>query len=367
MRRLEQLQQEPIESVLNGEWAFVGDIERLPVAAVLQFLEFGRNTGTLVCWEPGQSPSECAFQQGSVVAARHMHLVGSEAVIGMLGRTSGRFALNTSPFDAPNAPAIGVSSLIMEAVRLEDEFERLAVGYPGDDYPIRLRDPHELPLDPIGCGVDAVMATIAARGQTSVSEMVKTMNLAPIRIKISAAWLVQTERVLSMGSRMNLQAVSVHRLAWFNQLRVQFAGGLRVVLAVDMHNNTRDLLVSVKSLAEVLDSGPAWMSFGLDGTSMARVRPRAGGLLSIACVPLAEEHQKNFERFARTADLVLFCAPKTSAVATHWRKGLEGSTVLWVSDELKTLRLEKALEEFSNVHAARAPSNRSIPGGSGGS
>ena len=334
----------------DGAWALTGDIARMSLASVLQFLELGRHTGTLVSGEPDERPGECLLNEGIIVAARHHHLVGPDAVIATLSRPKGRFAFSVAPFDVPEGPAMSASPLIMEAVRLEDEFERFSTGYPGDEFAMRLRDPHEFPTDPIGCGADVVMATLAARNGASVRQLLESVSLAPIKIRLAAAWLGYTDRLLERGgSRQNLPAMAEARLVWFNHLLLLFSGALRVVLAIDGRNGAHNVINSIKALAKALDSGPAWMSFGPDGTAMARVRPRTGGLLSIACVPMTEEREGAFKELAATADLVLLCADAPNQQIARWEAAAGRVAVLRFAAELKSSCLLDALERFASL------------------
>lgn len=145
--------------------------------------------------------------------------------------------------------------------------------------------------------------------------------------------------------------MSVARLIWFQQLLVRFSGGLRVVLALDGSVRTHEVIASIKSLARELDGGPAWMSFAPDGTSMARVRPRSGGLLSIACVPISEEHEASFERFAATSDLVLLCKEAPEEQLSQWTSRAPDVTVLRMPKPMGKSCLMDALMEFSSLSA----------------
>lgn len=332
----------------EDRWALLGDISQISLASVLQFLELGRHTGVMVCEELGGTRGECALREGRVVSARHQHLVGSEAVIAILACRQGRFAFGVESFGATAERSFSASPVIMEAVRLEDEMERFAAGYPGDDFVMQLRDPHEIPTDPVGCGADIVMATLSARNGATVRELVESVSLAPIKVRLSAAWLGFTDRLRSRaGSRQNLPAMSSAKLPWLNHLLLRFSGSVRVVLSVESTHATHDVIGGIKALARALDSGPAWMSFGPDGTSMARVRPRTGGLLSIASVPRTEELLRSFADLAATADLVLLCVGSSDTDMREWESAVTQTPVLHVSDRPTGACLAKALERFA--------------------
>lgn len=314
----------------DDAWALMGDIAQMPLASVLQFLEMGRHTGTLVCWTAEDRPAEIRLQEGAVASAQHQHLIGPEAVLAMLERRSGHFGFSVAPFDPSPSPRFSASPLIMEAVRLEDELERFSAGYPGESTMLHLRDPHEIPTDPVGCGADVVMATLSARNGATVRQLLDSLRLAPIKIRVTAAWLGSTGRLRACPmTRVKTPPPFSAELRWFYELLRTFSGGLRVVVAVDPTSPGHDIITSIKHLAKSLDSGPAWISFGPDGTSMARVRPRGGGLLSIACVPMSESRESSFASLAATADLVL-CESATEEQVTRWQLVASGTPLLAV-------------------------------------
>jgi len=329
--------------------ALAGNIARMSLASVLQLLELGRHSGVLVCSETDARTSECTFQEGRIVGARYQHLSGPEAVVAMLGLASGWFAFSTIETEVADMQLMSASPLIMEAVRLEDEYERFSAGYPGDDFTMRLQDPHEFPTDPMGCGADLVTAVLAAREGATVRELMGNMALAPIKVRLAAAWLGFTGRLrASGGSRQGMPAFTVARLAWFQQLMLRFSGGLRVVVALDPRVGTHEVIENIKTLAKELDSGPAWMSVGPDGTSMARVRPRSGGLLSIACVPRSAEHMPWFERLASTSDLVLVCGDQDGEDTEPWRNAASSASVMRVPASMSKTCLIDALAQLES-------------------
>jgi hypothetical protein len=82
------------------------------------------------------------------------------------------------------------------------------------------------------------------------------------------------------------------------------------------------LIAAVRELANGLGAAPAWISIAPDGSAVARVRPRAGGLLSLACLPTAALHTETFATFARSANLVLVCADVPAELVSEWKRRL---------------------------------------------
>jgi hypothetical protein len=306
----------------DGEgWDLSGDLTRMPLISVLQFLELSRHTGVLLLSAPDGRVSQCVLKDGAIVDASHRHLRGREALLGLLEWKAGRFAFGAREVPATLTQRTAISPLIMETVRLEDELERAMPAFPGENVPLALRNPHEVPMDPLDCGADSVMAAIAARPGVTVVDLERTLALAPSRVRLSVAWLSLTGRLRSRGSMGRL--ASMPKVPgpddWYQRLLLQFPGGLRVVLATAPEQAMHDIIASITQLAKVLDSGPAWMSLAADGAAMARVRPRLGGLLSLACLPMMRAHAEAFKTFAATANLVLLCDPGSPELYGAWQ------------------------------------------------
>lgn len=302
-------------------WDLSGDLTRMPLIAVLQFLELSRHTGNLVVTSSEGRVCQCTLRVGAVIEATCRHLRGREALLTVLGWKAGRFAFSACEQSEEAEEAIAISPVIMERVRLEDELERASAGWLGEGTSLALQNPHEVPVDPLGCGADSVMAAIAARPGVTLGELERSLALAPIRIRLSLAWLSQTDRLRSAD------AVHKHREelgvpqpeGWYAALLRRYPGGLRVVFCAAAEQGAHEVIGATTQFAKAMDSGPAWMSLGADGVAMARVRPRQGGLLSLACFPMTRAHAEAFRTFAATADLVLFCDTASAEVQAVWR------------------------------------------------
>jgi hypothetical protein len=298
-----------------ADWDLTGDLSRMPIIAVLQFLELSRQTGVLVIQAEGGMTHQFQLCEGAVVGALSRHLRGRDAAMAILGLKSGRFAFGAREIPADLA-RMNVTPLIMESVRLEDELERLSAFLPDEQAPLVLRSPHEIPIDPLECGADTVMATIAARPRVTMAQLEQIATIAPAKMRLAVAWLSSTGRLRSS------QSVSIHAARasnhWYSKMQVFYPGGLRVLLAVHPERAARDLIAAITALAKELDSGPAWMSVALDGGAIARVRPRAGGLLSLACLPGTPAHDASFRTFANTAGLVLLDSDVQAELLGAW-------------------------------------------------
>ncbi len=323
----------------------------MPLIAVLQFLELSRQTGVLLLTGTDGRVSQCLLREGAVAEASHRHLRGREALLALLGWKAGRFAFGARAVPETLTERLGISPLIMEMVRLEDELERAMAVFPGEEAPLALRNPHEVPMDPMDCGADAVMAAIAARPGVSLLDLERALGLAPVQVRLSVAWLSSTGRLRSRQSMGQLAAMphAPERDDWYQRLLLQHPGGLRVVFATAPEQATHDIIAWITQLAKQLDSGPAWLSLAADGAAMARVRPRLGGLLSMACLPMTRAHVDAFTTFAATANLVLLCDPATPEQQAAWRSMVpEGIVVRRVHCAAPGSPLADALRAFAS-------------------
>jgi hypothetical protein len=299
-----------------SDWDLTGDLSKMPIISALQFLELSRQTGVLVIAGDDGSTHQAWLLEGTVADAMSRHLRGAEAAMSILALRAGRFSFGAREVAAGDGQRMSVSPLIMEAVRLEDELERLSAFLPDANAPLVLRNPNEVPVDPLDCGADMITATIAARPRVTIAELEQSAPLASVKVRLSVAFLASSGRLRSRQSvSMVIAPFSKH---WYSQIQVYYPGGLRVLVGAHPERGAQELIPAITALARELDSGPAWMSLALDGAAIARVRPRAGGLLSLACLPMISTHEASFRSFASTAGLVLVCSAVTGELREHW-------------------------------------------------
>lgn len=300
-------------------WDLSGDIAKMALLSILQFLEMGKATGILRTESPDAPPGLCELREGRISSCALGHLHGREAVLAMLGQKTGLFAFASRDLSANHERAIAVGPMIMEAVRLEDELERVQGAHPGPDAALVLRDPHEIPLDPLECGGATVMATIAARPGTSAPTLERQLPLSPLQIALSVAWLASSGRLLSNQAVSCIRRLQPETDDCRAKLLARYPRGLRVVYGLPPAHDSHELIASITEIARTFDAGPAWMSLAPDGAAMARVRPRAGGLLSIACIAATRSRSELFRSLAATADLLFVTDRAEEGVLESWR------------------------------------------------
>ncbi len=330
----------------------------MSLISVAQFFEMGRQSGVFLVTEPEGRAHSAVLLEGTIVEASSRHLRGREAALALLSLKDGRFAFGNREVHAPGVERLGISPTLMDVVRLEDELERLAASRPDEAMRLVLRNPHEVPTDPLECGADTVMAAIAARPRTTIAKLLELVPLAPIKVRLATAWLSTTGRLRTKTASGAHPAVPAPKGQgdWYGRLLEAYPMGLRVVLAVQSDQGAHSVIGSITDLAKELDSGPAWMSVSPNGSAVARVRPRAGALLSIVCLPMRSEHEESFRRFVGTADVVLLCAHGERGLTDAWRAMTPARIrKLEVGDEPSGSCLAAALRRFAESLDPFAP------------
>jgi hypothetical protein len=114
-----------------------GSLREITLADVLQLLDLGRKSGVLCVTDAFGRTARVTLVVGRI---RDAALDGRPArgdrqvrdvVIELLGWGAGRFAVEPLDTEAARGASIGVDSVLMEAARQADEWERLADRVPG--------------------------------------------------------------------------------------------------------------------------------------------------------------------------------------------------------------------------------------------
>jgi hypothetical protein len=296
-----------------------GRLETIPFTELLQFLDQTRRRGLITLLSSSGEQAHCALVEGGLVQARLGHLRDREAVIGMLGWRKGRFEFTEDTAIPSHDVPVPVLPLVMEVARLEDELERLVGSGPDDLAKLVLRSPADTPDDPLDTGVHVVFAALASRPSVVVADLIQGLALAPIKVRLAVAWLGAAGHLrtrTSMGAAALRPAVPV--ADWYGELLASYPTGLRVLIASSPALSSQELAAMVARLTEALHAQPSHLSVASDGPSMVRIRPPAGGLLSLTFLPMKAKHRVLFETFARTADFVLITEACAAAELSGW-------------------------------------------------
>lgn len=303
----------------EGRADLAGKLETIPVGELLQFLDQTRRKGLLTLASPAGEQAHVTLVDGGLLHARHGHLSDREAVIAMLGWRKGRFDFVADPALAVTAAPIGVLALVMETARLEDELERLAPSAPEPSAKLCVRERGSLPDDPLDAGTHAVFAAIAAQPGITPDDLTDLLPLAPIKVRLALAWLGSMGQ-LTRGAALSprLSRPRAEASDWYGELLCNYPAGIRVLIAASPAASSQDLGAMVTRVGDELGAGAVSMSAASDGPSMVRIRPPAGGLLSLTFLPMRQKHRFLFQTFARATDFVLVCDSAPRDEVEEW-------------------------------------------------
>ncbi len=297
-----------------------GNLEAVPLAELVQFLNASRRSGVLELQHADGRQARCTIVDGELVDAHEGRLQDREAAISMMHWRSGRFVLRALTDPVPQGSVrMSVPALVMEVARLEDELERHSADAPAPRAKLQLRDQSRIPDDPLECGARQVFDAIAAHPQIRLHELQEALPLAPIKVTLAVAWMISMGM---LGSRLSqtLPTIQIDPSAnqWFLRVLLAHASGMRVLVVCPASTTSDDIVQCVKRLADDLGASPS-VSAAVDGPSIVRIRPKVGGLLSLTFLPLKKKHKFLFQTFARTAQLLLMPSEAESRDVTEWK------------------------------------------------
>ncbi len=116
-----------------------GRLSLMPLADLVQMVEAGHTSGTLVIQGP-QVSGRLSFRDGQVVAAEAGEHLDEDAALLLLGVTDGDFRLERAPIE-PTGKSMRVGGLLMDAAWIQDELAQLGDAAPRADDAIRVEDP----------------------------------------------------------------------------------------------------------------------------------------------------------------------------------------------------------------------------------
>lgn len=338
----------------ESTYDLAGSLDAISLPELVQFLNATRRTGMLELHSADGRDARCALIDGDLVGAQLGQLRDREALIALMHWRAGRFTL--SAYDPPSigvGQRVSVPALVMEVARLEDELERHSADAPAPHAKLTLRDSHTPPEDPLECGARQVFEAIAAHPQIRLNELEHQVPLAPIKIRLAVAWMISMGM---LGSRVS-QTLPALRLdsttsQWYLQLLLAQPSGVRALAICAPDTTSDDITQWVTGLAEDLQASLS-VSVAVDGPSIVRIRPKAGGLISITFLLFKKKHRFLFQTFARTTQLLL--VPEQSAVRdiAEWETD--------VPSKVPLLRLGDATHRGALLDAFRAYAASPVP------
>jgi hypothetical protein len=281
-----------------------GRIEAISLFDVLQFLDASRQRGRLTV-ETTQPVGWLEFANGYVGEAHAGSLSGIDAALALLSTRAGTFRFDGSDDAVGDEVALG--TLLMEAVRLEDERERRIELVPAPATPLVLRFADKAPEDVWGCQLAAVVAQLA-KGRISRAKLEAELPIAPIKIQLALAILVDAG-LLGEGppsSSVNYRLASEGG-ALEMALSCRFSSGLRLVIGCPPNVSSLEIEAAVAALAVAVRATPPVRSrISLDGPSFLRLHPGRGGFLSLTFLPMVRKNRFLLQTFVSSVDVALF-------------------------------------------------------------
>jgi Domain of unknown function (DUF4388) len=288
----------------------------------------------------------CTINRGGLVAASNLRLSDGEAVIEMLSARNGVFSFTSAPATEARG-ALDLTTLLMETVRLEDEFERNAAYFPDESTRLGLSSRGiRVVTDDLSCGAPHVLEVIANKPKITTPQLLAAIPLASIKIRLAVAWLSSS----GILGEYNTQAIALQGImdSWHQKLLFLGGGGSRILLATHPEDGPREVFKMVSSVAADTKAPMPEMTLPHDGPGVVRLRPPTGGLLSITILPVHRRHRGTFQTLAASAQLVAMGRVASTEEGSAWLGLIPETTGLVSWDQEGPDSLREGLREFAN-------------------
>lgn len=324
-----------------------GRIEVFSLYEVFEMLSNGRKSGQLkVVTHLGEG--RCSLNRGSLMSASIVRLSDSEAIIEMLSTRSGTFSFAAAPpTDARGG--LDLTSLLMETVRLEDEFERTASYYPDEATRLGLSSRGiRVVTDDLSCGAPHVLEVIANKPKITIPQLLAAIPLASIKIRLAVAWLSSA----GILGEYNTQAIALQGIldSWHQKLLFLGGGGSRILLATHPEDGPQEIFRMISTVAMDTKAPMPEMALPHDGPGVVRLRPPTGGLLSITILPVHKRHRGTFQSLAASAQLVAMGGVARTEEGSVWLGLIPETTglVSWEPGQEGPESLRDALRDYAD-------------------
>jgi len=324
-----------------------GRIEVFSLYEVMEMLSSARKSGQLKVVTP-YAEGKCMVNRGSLVSASILRLSDSEAVIEMLSTHAGAFFFSsTPPTDVKGG--LDLTSLLMETVRLKDEFERNASYFPEETTRLGLSSRGvRVVTDDLSCGAPHVLEVIANKPKITTPQLMAAIPLASIKIRLAVAWLSSS----GILGEYNTQAIVLQGImdSWHQKLLFLGGGGSRILLVTHPEDGPEEIFKMVWTVADDTKSPMPEMTLPHDGPGVVRLRPPTGGLLSITILPVHKRHRGTFQTLAASAQLVAMGGVARTEEGTAWLTLIPETTgfVSWEQEAEGPDALRDALREYAD-------------------
>ena len=278
-----------------------GRVEVFSLYEVFEMLSSSRKSGLLKVVTP-TGEGRCTLNRGSLLSASISRLSDGEAVIEMLSTRTGTFSFAAA---APKEAAGGLdlTSLLMETVRLEDEFERNSFHFPDETTRLGLSSRGvRVVTDDLSCGAPQVLEVIANKPKITTPQLLAAIPLASLKIRLAVAWLSSC----GVLGEYHTQAIVMQGFldSWHEKLLFLGGGGSRILFATHPEDGPDDIVRMISVVATDIQAEMPDLALPQDGPGVVRLRPPTGGRLSITTLPVHKRHRATFQTLAASAQLV---------------------------------------------------------------
>jgi hypothetical protein len=324
-----------------------GQIEVFSLYEVFEMLASGRKSGQLrVTTLAGDG--RCLLNRGSLLSASILRLSDAEALIEMLSARSGVFSFVSMP-PTDTTGGLDVTSLLMETVRLEDEFERNSSYYPDETTRLGLSSRGvRVVTDDLNCGAPHVLEVIANKPKITIPQLLAAIPMASIKIRLAVAWLSSA----GILGEYNTQAITLQGImdSWHQKLLFLGGGGSRILFATAPADGHEEIFRMISAVAEDTKAPMPELTLPHDGPGVIRLRPPTGGLLSITILPIYKRHRGTFQALAASAQLVAMGGVSGSEEGTAWLELVPETTglVSWTESQEGPRSLLEALRDYAD-------------------
>ncbi|MBK5257061.1 MAG: DUF4388 domain-containing protein [Vicinamibacteria bacterium] len=324
-----------------------GRIEVFSLYEVFEMLSSGRKSGVLDVVAPF-GEGKCSLNRGSMLSATMFRLSDHEAVIEMLSTKSGSFSFaSTASNDLKGE--MDLTSLLMETVRLEDEFERISSYFPDETTRLGLSSRGlRVVNDDLSCGAPHVLEVIANKPKITTPQLLAAIPLASLKIRLAVAWLSSS----GILGEYNTQAITLQGImdSWHQKLLFLGGGGSRILFASSSEHGPEEIFAIISAIAQDCAAPMPEITLPHDGPGVVRLRPPTGGLLSITVLPVHKRHRGTFQSLAASAQLVAMGGVSRSEEGSIWLGLIPETTGLAAWDETQEgpNSLRDALREYAD-------------------
>ncbi len=324
-----------------------GRIEAFSLYEVFEMLSSARKSGKLKVVTP-YAEGHCIVNRGALISASILRLSDAEAVIEMLATHVGSFSFSSAaPTDATGG--LDLTSLLMETVRLEDEFERNSSYFPDEGTRLGLSSRGiRVVTDDLSCGAPHVLEVIANKPRITIPQLLAAVPLASIKVRLAVAWLSSS----GILGEYNTQAIALQGImdSWHQKLLFLGGGASRILLVTHPEGGQEDIFRLIASVAEDTKAAMPEMTLPHDGPGVVRLRPPTGGLLSITVLPVYKRNRGAFQTLAASAQLVAMGGVARTEEGTAWLSLVPETTgfVSWDHETERPESLRDALKEYAD-------------------